>query len=68
MSCRKQLRNSQRLETVGTLAGGIAHEFNNVLVPIILFTDMALQDLPETSSHAVIWNVCWRRRSVPRTW
>jgi signal transduction histidine kinase len=49
----KQLRHSQRLETVGTLAGGIAHEFNNVLVPIILFTETALQDLPEGSpSHS----------------
>jgi signal transduction histidine kinase len=47
---QKKVRQKQRLETVGTLAGGIAHEFNNVLVPIILFTDMALQDLPETSA------------------
>jgi signal transduction histidine kinase len=47
---QKQLRHRQRLETVGTLAGGIAHEFNNVLVPIILFTGTALQDLPASSA------------------
>src|SRR6202795_5271310 len=47
---QKQLRHRQRLETVGTLAGGIAHEINNVLVPIILFTDTALQDLPPASA------------------
>jgi signal transduction histidine kinase len=48
----KQVRHRQRVETVGTLAGGIAHEFNNVLVPIILFTEAAMQDLPPNSlSH-----------------
>ena len=44
-----QLRHAQRLETVGTLAGGIAHEFNNILLPIILYTDLALEDLPQDS-------------------
>jgi two-component system, cell cycle sensor histidine kinase and response regulator CckA len=47
---QKQLRHRQRLETVGTLASGIAHEINNVLVPIILFTDTALQDLPPSGA------------------
>jgi signal transduction histidine kinase len=47
---QRQLLHKQRLETVGTLAGGVAHEFNNVLVPIILFTDMALRDLPDDSA------------------
>jgi signal transduction histidine kinase len=46
---QKQLRHRQRLETVGTLASGIAHEINNVLVPIILFTDTVLQDLALSS-------------------
>src|ERR1700723_4147427 len=41
---QKQLRHRQRLETVGTLASGIAHEINNVLVPIILFTSTVLKD------------------------
>jgi signal transduction histidine kinase len=47
---QKQLRHRQRLETVGTLASGIAHEINNVLVPIMLFTDSALQDLPPSAA------------------
>jgi signal transduction histidine kinase len=44
-----RLQHTQRLETVGTLAGGMAHEFNNILVPIVLYTDMAMEDLPPDS-------------------
>lgn len=43
------LRRSQKMEAVGTLAGGIAHNFNNILYPIMGYAEMALEDLPEDS-------------------
>jgi signal transduction histidine kinase len=45
-----RLRHRQRLETVGTLAGGIAHEFNNVLLPIVLATELAIADAADESA------------------
>ncbi len=38
-----QLLQSQKLETVGTLAGGIAHDFNNILTGILGYCSLALQ-------------------------
>ena len=49
-SLEVRLRHAQRLESIGTLAGGIAHEFNNVLLPLLLYTELALEDLPEDGS------------------
>lgn len=46
----QQLRQQQKLRELGTLAGGIAHEFNNVLVPILLYTESAIDELPEDSA------------------
>ena len=44
-----QLIRSQRMETVGKLAGGIAHEFNSILTAIIGQTELLLGDLPAGS-------------------
>jgi len=45
----KRLERSRKMETIGLLAGGVAHDLNNVLSGIVSYPDLLLMELPENS-------------------
>jgi signal transduction histidine kinase len=47
----RQLLHSQKLDALGTLAGGIAHDLNNTLMPILALSELLMQQMPEGSTE-----------------
>ncbi len=52
-----QFLRAQRLESIGTLAGGIAHDLNNLLAPIVMGVDLIKQYDPNPRILPVIENI-----------
>ena len=50
---QEQIHQSQKLESLGTLAGGIAHDFNNLLAIINGYSDLVIEELEPGS---IAWN------------
>ena len=44
-----QLQRAQKMETIGTLAGGVAHDLNNILSGLVSYPELILLEIPEDS-------------------
>ncbi len=60
----EQLRQSQKMEAVGHLAGGVAHHYNNILTVITGNVELALASLP--LSHPLTHDLLQIRRAAQR--
>ncbi len=45
LEMERQLRRSQKMEAMGTLAGGVAHDFNNILAAMVGYSELAAAEV-----------------------
>ena len=49
----RQLQQAQKMEAVGTMAGGVAHDFNNILQVALGYTELMLNDTKLSQNHRI---------------
>jgi PAS domain S-box-containing protein len=68
LQLERQLQQAQKMETIGTLAGGVAHEFNNILSAIIGNIELAMLENPDDPTykdyHRNVLTSSWRARDL----
>jgi PAS domain S-box-containing protein len=64
LDLREQLTNAQRMESLGILAGGVAHDLNNILGPLVAYPDLIRMKLKD--DNPIINDIMKVKKSAER--